>query len=167
MKALTLALIATAVAVSIAAVAAAIYFIAREDEEEIPQENVADELKEVEYLSVPPPEPTFNSNDNTVCRGIITEYYEYALAGYTGETEAIAALAEGYEDVLTAQRKTGIEIVNNEDFLNWMDSGYEDCSICTKYYPAPPEEKPEYLLEFFMPAKLGIWPPAEKIRSVD
>ena len=48
-----------------------------------------------------------------------------------------------------------------------MDSDYEDCSICTKYFPAPPEEKPRDLLEVFMPAKLGIWPPADKIRSVD
>ena len=58
--------------------------------------------------------------------------------------------------MLRAQRETGIEIVNNEDFLEWIDSDYEDCSICTKYYPALPEEKPEYMLEVFMPEKLGI-----------
>ena len=69
--------------------------------------------------------------------------------------------------MLKAQRKTGVEIVNNENFLEWMDSDYEDCSICTKYFPAPPEEKPRDLLEVFMPAKLGIWPPADKIRTVD
>ena len=93
MKALTLVLIATAVAVSIAAVSAAIFFIVGEDEDETPEEKVVNELEEDEYLSVPPPEPTFNSNDDTECRKIITEYYEFALQGYTGETQARAALA--------------------------------------------------------------------------
>ena len=54
---------------------------------------MANELKEDEYLGVPPPEPTFNSNDDTECRNIIMEYYEYALQGYTGETQAREALA--------------------------------------------------------------------------
>ena len=56
--------------------------------------------------------------------------------------------------MLEAQRKTGIEIVNNEAFLEWIDSDYEDCRLCTKYYPVPPEEKPEYILKVLMPAKL-------------
>ena len=52
---------------------------------------MANELKEEDVdLSVPPPEPTFNSNDNTECRNIITEYYNYALGGYTSETQAVA-----------------------------------------------------------------------------
>ena len=68
--------------------------------------------------------------------------------------------------MLRAQSRNGIEIVNNADFLEWTDSGYEDCAICTKYYPAPPQEQPEYILEAFMPAELGR-DPADEIRSVD
>ena len=93
---------------------------------------MANELKEDEYLGVPPPEPTFNSNDNTECRKIITDYYEYALQGYNAEMFARAAMAEALENVLIAQRETGIEIVNNEDFLEWSDSDYIDCSLCTE-----------------------------------
>ena len=81
MKTISWILNGTAVLVSIAAVG-----VAADDMEATAEEIMASEQSVVVDLSVPPPEPTFNSNDNDECRKIVTRNYEDALVGYNHVT---------------------------------------------------------------------------------
>ena len=77
-----------------------------------------------------------------------------------------AKVNDAYERILDLQETTGVQLVNNEDFLDFCLSDWE-----TRWsaYLDPDAPKPEYtdeVLQVFNPEALGM-PPAEELDSVD
>ena len=56
----------------------------------------------------------------------MTGYFERALRNYESTVSEKKKLADAYANLLNAQTKTGTELVNNEEFLEWTLSDWND-----------------------------------------
>ena len=56
----------------------------------------------------------------------MTSYFERALRNYESTVSEKKKLADAYANLLNAQTKTGTELVNNEEFLEWTLSDWND-----------------------------------------
>jgi len=56
----------------------------------------------------------------------VTGYFERALRNYESTVSEKKKLADAYANLLNAQTKTGTELVNNEEFLEWTLSDWND-----------------------------------------
>ena len=68
--------------------------------------------------------PVYNVYDNDECRGKIDDYYESALSMSEGAREDDRTLNKSFQDLLDKQKRYGIELVNNADFVNWAQDDY-------------------------------------------
>lgn len=75
----------------------------------------------------------------------MTGYFERALRNYESTVSEKKNLADAYANLLNAQTKTGTELVNNEEFLEWTLSDWND--NLQKLKPEFSEE----MLKTFMP----------------
>ena len=73
----------------------------------------------------------------------MTSYFERALRNYESTVSEKKKLADAYANLLNAQTKTGTELVNNEEFLEWTLSDWNDNQ--------PEPEFSEEMLKTFMP----------------
>ena len=72
----------------------------------------------------------------------MTGYFERALRNYESTVSEKKKLADAYANLLNAQTKTGTELVNNEEFLEWTLSDWNDNLL---------PEFSEEMLKTFMP----------------
>ena len=56
----------------------------------------------------------------------MTSYFERALRNYESTVSEKKNLADAYANLLNAQTKTVTELVNNEEFLEWTLSDWND-----------------------------------------
>lgn len=75
----------------------------------------------------------------------MTSYFERALRNYESTVSEKKKLADAYANLLNAQTKTGTELVNNEEFLEWTLSDWNDNLKMMK------PEFTEEMLKTFMP----------------
>jgi len=88
----------------------------------------------------------------------VTFYFERAYKNFFDTVSEKKKLADAYSNLLNAQTKTGTELVNNREFLEWTLSDWNDNLKKMK-----PEFSDE-MLKTFLPEKLQL-PPAENIRT--
>ena len=91
-------------------------------------------------------------------------HYNYVNGVWEAEEASKEALEKRFANILALQKSEGIELVNNEDFLDWIISDWDESWLAKNGYP-----KPEFSKEFigtFTPEALGR-EPAKNLRSVE
>ena len=73
-----------------------------------------------------PPEPVFNSKDNSQCRSVVEQYYEQASSTFDYNTKNDAKLSASYNGILAKQSAYGVNLANNPDFRTWVLSDWPD-----------------------------------------
>ena len=87
-----------------------------------------------------PPEPRFNSGDNQQCIYQVEEFYEQAYETHERELQNIQQLNDSYQAILDGQERYGVELVNNQEFANWLLVDYPEsrCFVEGQLRPAFP-----------------------------
>ena len=120
----------------------AILVIDAQSQEDEPQKLIADQLFQNESVKIianeivdwstdgnltePPPNPLYNVGDSAECRDVIEGYYEQATSSQKRNKENGAKLNASYQGILDKQAEYGIELVDNQAFLDWTYEDYED-----------------------------------------
>ena len=160
-KIVVLSLATIAVVAAIAAL-----LMSKNDAENKRNDSSDDTGKDNNRLDLPPPEPVFSDNDGDQCRDAITRYYDIVSRSFNQASDDQAKVNDAYERILDLQETTGVQLVNNEDFLDFCLSDWE-----TRWsaYLDPDAPKPEYtdeVIQVFNPEALGM-PQAEELDSVE
>ena len=132
MSAKTWAIVGASVA-AVGLIAGALFFVTRDDEELVvdleTNGDVGSDYIPVEeplttgVTGLAPPEPAFARRDSLECVYKIARYYEAALAFIESTEAEKAKLSDAYDAILAAQQYSRVELVGNEDFLDWIRDG--------------------------------------------
>ena len=72
-----------------------------------------------------PPNPEFTDSDSRECQSTMLDHYNYVNGVWEAEEASKEALDKRFANILALQKSEGIELVNNEDFLNWTISDWD------------------------------------------
>ena len=93
---------------------------------------------------------------------MINQYYQTANQLFQSTEAQKQALRDAYDRILEAQAASQVEIVNNEDFLNWTLSDWDTTWLAQNGFPKPGFS--EKMLKTLVPEFLGL-PQADPIRN--
>lgn len=96
-----------------------------EEEEAQIQTNSRIDWEAIDEREDGPPEPVFNSRDNSECRRIISEYYESAVSGHEYAQRNEAKLNVSYQGILDRQTRYRVNLANNQDIKEFALTAYE------------------------------------------
>ena len=83
---------------------------------------------ELEYSDVPP-EPVFNSRDNQECKDLINGYYDSSISTHNYQIENDNKLNASYNSILDKQKQYSVNLANNRDFRNFIQSDWNESWI--------------------------------------
>merc|ERR1711994_535830 len=89
--------------------------VEEEEEEALIQTNSRIDWEAVDESEDGPPEPVFNSGDNSECRSMISYFYEEAASSYEWALRSEAKLNASYQGLLDRQTRYRVNLANNED----------------------------------------------------
>ena len=63
--------------------------------------------------------PRFNLEDNDECQGVVNRLYRDALTNWNQREVDESKVDNSYAAILSKQRKYGVELANNDDFVDF------------------------------------------------
>ena len=122
-KAIISLIVVGSLIVVLATIAGIVYATDADENSEIVEVNwsgfVTNEYKET------PPQPKYNSADNSVCQQFVNQRYEYANRSVKRAVENKTKLDARYQEILDNQTNYGTELANNADLEAWSVSDWD------------------------------------------
>ena len=109
------------------AASALVYLAIQQDSEEKEKVGTVAKWESRDYGTDTPPEPLFSdSQDNQECRDVVEGFYKSATWTWESNRKNESKLNKSFQDILDKQAEYGIELIDNQEFLDWTTEDWED-----------------------------------------